>query len=72
VRSPTGAVADWLDRKRLKVACDLAAVIPVLGFLAAARWENAGLALGCVVLLSTLAAFADPIPRGGTPEAGRP
>ena len=42
----TGAVADRFDRKRLKVACDLAAVIPVLGFLVAARWESVGLVLG--------------------------
>jgi MFS family permease len=63
-----GAVADRLDRKRLKVACDLAAAIPVLGFLAAARWHSAGLAFGCVVLLSTLAALADPIPEAALPN----
>ena len=67
-----GAVADRLDRKRLKVACDLAAVIPVLGFLAAGHWHSAGLAFGCVVLLSTLAAFADPIPEAALPNLVAP
>jgi len=43
-------------------------VIPVLGFLLAARWESAALALGCVLLLSTLAAFADPIPEAALPN----
>jgi MFS family permease len=66
-----GAVADRMDRKRLKVACDLVAVIPVLGFLAAAHWHSAGLALAGV-LLSTLAAFADPIPEAALPNLVEP
>jgi hypothetical protein len=47
-------------------------VLPVLGFLVAARWGSVGLALGCVVLLSTLAAFADPIPEAALPNLVAP
>jgi MFS family permease len=68
----TGAAADRFDRKRLKVAGDLAAVLPVLGFLAAARWEGVGLALGGAAVLSTLAAFADPVPEAALPNLVAP
>ena len=67
-----GVIADRLGRKRLRVACDLAAAIPVLGFLAAAWWRSVGLALAGVVLLAALAAFADPIPEAALPNLVAP
>lgn len=68
-----GPMTDRFDRRRLRVACDLGAVVPVVGLLVAFHAGSVGVALGCLAVLSVLAAVSGPIPEAALPNlvAGR-
>ncbi|GCB44838.1 hypothetical protein SNL152K_2128 [Streptomyces sp. NL15-2K] len=63
-----GPLTDRFDRQRLRIACDLSAVIPVAGLLVAFHTQSVPLALGCLAGLSIAAAIASPIPEAALPN----
>lgn len=63
-----GVIADRVDRKRIMVGADLARVVPALGMLLAAKWENAPLAIACVVAIAVLTAFFEPVTAAVLPN----
>ncbi|WP_160150274.1 MFS transporter [Nonomuraea solani] len=63
-----GPMTDRFDRQRLRVACDLGSVVPVIGLLIAFHAGSVALALGCLAALSVLAAVAGPIPEAALPN----
>jgi MFS family permease len=63
-----GPLTDRFDRQRLRIACDLGAIAPVVGLLAAFHTGSVPLALGCLAVLSVSAAVAGPIPEAALPN----
>ncbi|GAA3677191.1 MFS transporter [Nonomuraea antimicrobica] len=63
-----GPLTDRFDRQRLRVACDLGSVVPVIGLLIAFHAGSVALALGCLAALSLFAAVAGPIPEAALPN----
>ncbi|MFI1565478.1 MFS transporter [Streptomyces sp. NPDC020490] len=63
-----GPLTDRFDRRRLRITCDLGAVVPVVGLLIAFHTRSVPLALGCLAGLSLAAAVASPIPEAALPN----
>lgn len=63
-----GPLTDGFDRRRLRIACDLGAVVPVFGLLAALRLGSVPLAFCCLALLSAFAAVSSPLPETVLPN----
>lgn len=58
-----GSLTDRLDRRRLRIACDLAAIVPLAGLLAAFHLGSVPIALVSLAVLSVSAAVSSPIPE---------
>ncbi|MFF2652949.1 MFS transporter [Streptomyces sp. NPDC058045] len=63
-----GPLTDRFDRQRLRIACDLGALLPVVGLLAAFHTGSVALALCCLAGLSVTASMAAPIPETALPN----
>ncbi|MDH6130036.1 MFS transporter [Kitasatospora sp. GP82] len=63
-----GPLTDRFDRRRLRIACDIGAVAPVVGLLIAFHLRSVPLALVCLAALSVFAALASPIPETVLPN----
>lgn len=63
-----GILADRLDRRRLLVASNAARSVVALGFLLARDADTLWIALACVALLSTGAAFFEPTSSAALPN----
>ncbi|MFE2309236.1 MFS transporter [Streptomyces sp. NPDC059411] len=63
-----GPLTDGFDRRRLRIACDLGAVVPVFGLLVALRLGSVPLALGALAVLSAFAAVSKPVPETVLPN----
>ncbi|NEC86238.1 MFS transporter [Streptomyces sp. SID12501] len=63
-----GPLTDRFDRRRLRIACDTAAIVPVVGLLLAFHLGSVPLALGGLATLSVFAAVASPIPETVLPN----
>jgi Na+/melibiose symporter-like transporter len=67
-----GSLTDRLDRRRLRIACDLAAIVPLAGLLAAFHLESVPMALVSLAVLSVSAAVSSPIPEVVLPNLVAP
>ncbi|WP_433516924.1 MFS transporter [Nonomuraea sp. CA-143628] len=67
-----GSLTDRLDRRRLRIACDLAAIVPLGGLLAAFHLESVPMALVSLAVLSVSAAVSSPIPEVVLPNLVTP
>lgn len=63
-----GPLTDRFDRQRLRILCDLGAIVPVVGLLTAFHTQSVPLALVCLAGLSLTAAIASPIPEAALPN----
>ena len=63
-----GVLADRMDRKVLMIGADVARVVPALGLVAASATGQAWLAYLCVVALSSMAAFFQPVAPAVVPN----
>lgn len=63
-----GPLTDGFDRRRLRIACDLGAVLPVFGLLIALHLGSVPLALGCLAVLAAFAAVSSPVPETVLPN----
>ncbi|MEU5092786.1 MFS transporter [Streptomyces sp. NPDC021356] len=63
-----GPLTDRFDRQRLRIACDLGAIMPVVGLLAAFHTGSVPLVMGCLAVLSVSATIAGPIPEAALPN----
>ncbi|MBT2226617.1 MFS transporter [Nonomuraea sp. NEAU-A123] len=67
-----GSLTDRLDRRRLRIACDLAAIVPLAGLLAAFHLGSVPMALVSLAVLSVSAAMSSPIPEVVLPNLVAP
>ncbi|MEV0349049.1 MFS transporter [Nonomuraea sp. NPDC050680] len=67
-----GSLTDRLDRRRLRIACDLAAIVPLAGLLAAFHLGSVPVALISLAVLSVSAAVSSPIPEVVLPNLVAP
>jgi MFS family permease len=67
-----GSLTDRLDRRRLRIACDLAAIVPLAGLLAAFHLGSVPMALVSLAVLSVSAAASSPIPEVVLPNLVAP
>lgn len=67
-----GSLTDRLDRRRLRIACDLAAIVPLVGLLAAFHLGSVPIALVSLAVLSVSAAVSSPIPEVVLPNLVAP
>ena len=67
-----GSLTDRLDRRRLRIVCDLAAIVPLAGLLAAFHLGSVPLALVSLAVLSVSAAVSSPIPEVVLPNLVAP
>ncbi|MFD1545254.1 MFS transporter [Nonomuraea guangzhouensis] len=67
-----GSLTDRLDRRRLRIVCDLAAIVPLAGLLAAFHLGSVPLALVSLAVLSVSAAVSSPIPEVVLPHLVAP
>ncbi|MBA2528764.1 MAG: MFS transporter [Euzebyales bacterium] len=63
-----GVLADRLDRRRLFVVVNLAAIVPCAGLLAALWLGQPWLAVGCLAAIALVVAFVEPITAAAVPN----
>lgn len=67
-----GPLTDRLNRRRLRVACDVAALLPVAGLFCAFHTGSVALAMCSLAGLSACGALAGPIPEAALPNLVEP
>ncbi|MDI5973970.1 MFS transporter [Streptomyces sp. SL13] len=63
-----GPLTDRLDRRRLRVACDVGALLPVVGLFGAFHTGSVALAMCSLAGLSVCGVLAGPIPEAALPN----